>query len=55
VSSANLLDFVFTLKKPVIMVLEGGRPFSVPEYYSQAAAVINAVTAIKFRVFSFIY
>jgi hypothetical protein len=28
---------------PVILVLQGGRPFAIPEYYSQASAVLNTV------------
>lgn len=43
--SANqtlLADAVFALKKPVVMVLQGGRPFAIPEYYAKAAAVLNA-------------
>lgn len=37
-----LAKAIFALNKPVILVLQGGRPFAIPEYYSQAAAVINA-------------
>jgi len=33
---------MFSLGKPVILVLQGGRPFAIPEHYSRAAAVINA-------------
>lgn len=43
--SANqtlLADAVFALNKPVVMVLQGGRPFAIPEYYAKAAAVLNA-------------
>ncbi|KAI0314760.1 glycoside hydrolase family 3 protein [Amylostereum chailletii] len=37
-----LLDALLALGKPVVMVLEGGRPFAIPEYYAQAAAVLYA-------------
>ncbi|KAJ7196943.1 glycoside hydrolase family 3 protein [Mycena pura] len=43
--SANqtvLADAIFALGKPVVMVLQGGRPFAIPDYYSQAAAVLDA-------------
>ncbi|KAJ7584971.1 glycoside hydrolase family 3 protein [Mycena floridula] len=36
-----LADAMFALGKPVVMILFGGRPFAIPEYYSQAAAVLN--------------
>jgi hypothetical protein len=41
--AAILADAIFALGKPVILVLQGGRPFAIPEYYQKAAAVINAV------------
>ncbi|KAJ7624880.1 glycoside hydrolase family 3 protein [Roridomyces roridus] len=37
-----LADAIFAMGKPVIMVLQGGRPFAIPEYYAKAAAVVNA-------------
>ncbi|KAF7333056.1 Glycoside hydrolase family 3 protein [Mycena venus] len=43
--SANqtvLADAIFALGKPVVIVLQGGRPFAIPKYYSQAAAVLDA-------------
>ncbi|KAF9259836.1 glycoside hydrolase family 3 protein [Marasmius fiardii PR-910] len=43
--SANqtvLADEIFALGKPVVLVLEGGRPFAIPEYYDRCAAAINA-------------
>lgn len=43
--SANqtaLADSIFALNKPVVLVLQGGRPFAIPQYYSQAAAVLDA-------------
>ncbi|KAF8917429.1 glycoside hydrolase family 3 protein [Mucidula mucida] len=43
--SANqtlLADAIFDLGIPVVMVLQGGRPFAIPEYYAKSAATINA-------------
>ncbi|KAJ6579657.1 glycoside hydrolase family 3 protein [Mycena vulgaris] len=43
--SANqtvLADAMFALGKPVVIVLQGGRPFAIPDYYSKAAAVLDA-------------
>ncbi|KAJ7618463.1 glycoside hydrolase family 3 protein [Roridomyces roridus] len=43
--SANqtvLADAIFALGKPVVIVLQGGRPFAIPDYYDKAAAVIDA-------------
>jgi hypothetical protein len=40
---AALADAIFGLNMPVVLVLEGGRPFAIPDYYSQAAAVLNTV------------
>ncbi|KAF2706004.1 glycoside hydrolase family 3 protein [Pleomassaria siparia CBS 279.74] len=37
-----LADAMFALKRPVVLVLHGARPFAIPEYYSQAAAVLDA-------------
>jgi hypothetical protein len=36
-----LAKAVLALGKPVILILEGGRPFAIPEYYDQSAAVFN--------------
>lgn len=36
-----LADAIFALSKPVILVLQGGRPFAIPEYYRQSSAVIS--------------
>lgn len=41
-SQDKLAKAVYALGKPVILVLQGGRPFSVPEYYNQSAAVLSA-------------
>lgn len=40
---AALADAIFALEKPVILVLQGGRPFAIPAYYREAAAVLSAV------------
>ncbi|KAJ7210633.1 glycoside hydrolase family 3 protein [Mycena haematopus] len=40
--TAVLADAMFALGKPVVIVLQGGRPFAIPNYYSKAAAVIDA-------------
>ncbi|KAJ7773875.1 glycoside hydrolase family 3 protein [Mycena metata] len=37
-----LADAIFALGKPVVLVLQGGRPFAIPEYYAKASAVIDA-------------
>ncbi|KAJ6613156.1 glycoside hydrolase family 3 protein [Mycena sp. CBHHK59/15] len=42
VNQTVLADAVFALGKPVVVVLQGGRPFAIPEYYSKASAVIDA-------------
>jgi hypothetical protein len=44
--AAELVDSLFALGKPLVMVLEGGRPFAIPEYYSKAAAVLNTVSVL---------
>lgn len=41
-SQTALTDSIFALGKPVVMVLQGGRPFAIPEYYAKSAAVITA-------------
>ncbi|KAH8430722.1 uncharacterized protein LDX57_008384 [Aspergillus melleus] len=33
---------IFSLGKPVVLVLEGGRPFAIPEFYAQSAAVLSS-------------
>ncbi|KAJ7115141.1 glycoside hydrolase family 3 protein [Mycena crocata] len=42
VNQTVLADAIFALGKPVILVLQGGRPFAIPEYYAKASAVIDA-------------
>jgi hypothetical protein len=38
-NQTQLADAIFALDRPVIMVLQGGRPFTISSYYSRAAAV----------------
>jgi hypothetical protein len=42
---AELADAMFALGKPVVLVLQGGRPFAIPEYYNKSAAVLNTVSS----------
>ncbi|KAI0976266.1 glycoside hydrolase family 3 protein [Xylaria arbuscula] len=37
-----LAQEIYKLGKPVVLVLEGGRPFAIDEYYQQSAAVLSA-------------
>ncbi|KAI1370340.1 glycoside hydrolase family 3 protein [Hypoxylon crocopeplum] len=41
-SQDELAREVFKLGKPVVLVLQGGRPFTIPKYYNQSAAVLSA-------------
>ncbi|KAI1259126.1 glycoside hydrolase family 3 protein [Xylariaceae sp. FL1019] len=41
-SQTRLAQEVYKLGKPVVLVLEGGRPFAIPEFYNQSAAVLSA-------------
>lgn len=41
-SQDALAKAMYALGKPVVLVLQGGRPFAVPEYYNQSAAVLSA-------------
>ncbi|KAI9739782.1 MAG: hypothetical protein M1834_006503 [Cirrosporium novae-zelandiae] len=41
-NQTELADAIFALGKPVVMVLQGGRPFAIPKYYEKSAAVLNA-------------
>jgi hypothetical protein len=43
-SPAQLAETIFALGKPVVLVLEGGRPFAIPEFYAQSAAVLSTVS-----------
>ena len=36
-----LADAIYALNKPVILILEGGLPFAIPDYYNRSAAVLN--------------
>lgn len=42
-TTATLADALFDLGKPIVMVLYGGRPFAIPEYYEKTAAVLQVV------------
>lgn len=41
-SQERLVDAVLSQSTPVVLVLFGGRPFSIPQHYSRAAAVVSA-------------
>lgn len=41
-SQDELAKAIYALGKPVVLVLQGGRPFAIPEYYNQSAAVLSA-------------
>lgn len=41
-SQDELAKAIYALGKPVILVLQGGRPFAIPDYYNQSAAVLSA-------------
>ncbi|KAI0874386.1 glycoside hydrolase family 3 protein [Hypoxylon argillaceum] len=41
-SQDALAQAVYKLGKPVVLVLEGGRPFAIDEYYNRSAAVLSA-------------
>lgn len=41
-SQDQLAKAIYALGKPVILILQGGRPFAIPEYYNQSAAVLSA-------------
>ncbi|KAJ6110911.1 beta-glucosidase [Penicillium sp. IBT 16267x] len=40
-NQALLADAIYGVGKPVVLILQGGRPFAVPEYYNESAAVLN--------------
>ncbi|TVY83679.1 Beta-glucosidase B [Lachnellula suecica] len=42
VNQTQLAETIFALNKPVVLVLQGGRPFAIPDFYDKSAAVINA-------------
>lgn len=41
-SQDALAKAIYALGKPVVLVLQGGRPFAIPDYYNQSAAVLSA-------------
>ncbi|KAK8079408.1 Glycoside hydrolase family 3 [Apiospora hydei] len=41
-SQDALARAVYATGKPVVLVLQGGRPFAIPEYYASSAAVLSA-------------
>lgn len=41
-NQTELVDAVFALNKPVVLILQGGRPLAIPVYYEKASAVINS-------------
>ncbi|KAM0414654.1 hypothetical protein ACHAPT_013498 [Fusarium lateritium] len=41
----KLARTIFELGKPVVLVLEGGRPFAIPELYAQSAAALSTAIA----------
>ncbi|KAI2616353.1 glycoside hydrolase family 3 protein [Hypoxylon sp. NC1633] len=41
-SQDKLAKEIFRLGKPVVLVLQGGRPFAIPDFYNQSAAVLSA-------------
>ncbi|PTB43898.1 glycoside hydrolase family 3 protein [Trichoderma asperellum CBS 433.97] len=40
-SQEALARKIYALGKPVVLVLEGGRPFAIPDHYQQSAAVLD--------------
>lgn len=47
---ATLMNSLLDTDKPVVMVLEGGRPFAIPDMYRRAAAVLLAVSKTFLRL-----
>ncbi|KAK2610215.1 hypothetical protein N8I77_003665 [Diaporthe amygdali] len=41
-SQDALAKAIYALGRPVVLVLQGGRPFAIPDYYNQSAAVMTA-------------
>jgi hypothetical protein len=41
-NQTQLASSIFSLNKPVILILQGGRPLAIPQFSSRAAGVINA-------------
>lgn len=42
-SIAVLADALFELGIPIVLVLQGGRPFAIPDYYAKSSAVLETV------------
>lgn len=40
-SQDALAKKIYALGKPVVLVLEGGRPFAIPDHYAQSSAVLS--------------
>ncbi|CAG9950279.1 unnamed protein product, partial [Clonostachys rosea f. rosea IK726] len=40
----KLAHAMYAQGKPVVLVLEGGRPFAIPEFYAQSAAVLSTAS-----------
>ncbi|KAF8592307.1 glycoside hydrolase family 3 protein [Ramaria rubella] len=61
-NQTQLVNSLLMLDIPLVLVLEGGRPFAIPEYYSRAAAVLSthflgqgggkAITDVLFGLFN---
>ena len=41
-NQTRLTEAILDTGKPVVMILEGGRPFAIPEFYNRSAAVLNS-------------
>lgn len=41
-NQTKLTEAILDTGKPVVMILEGGRPFAIPEFYNRSAAVLNS-------------
>ncbi|KAK7746690.1 hypothetical protein SLS53_001877 [Cytospora paraplurivora] len=41
-SQDALAKAIYAIEKPVVLVLQGARPFAIPEYYNRSAAVLSA-------------
>jgi len=39
-----LADALFNLGIPIVLVLQGGRPFAIPEYYTRCAATLETMS-----------
>ena len=43
-SAVTLAHEILSLGKPVVLTLEGGRPFAIPEIYAKSAAILSTVS-----------